>query len=180
MEHDHHFEGTLRQRSSSIKVILQNRWSSPIEGHLPSKAVFHQRWSSIKGRLRSSSIKVVFPLRSSTLKGRLPSVVFFHQRSSSISFQQGSSSVKVVFKKRIRHQRLRRPQKYRRPRKDGPKPLLWRNLPSKVVIHKGHLPTEVIFHQRSSSIKGCLPAKVVFHQRSSTIQGHLPKKSSSL
>ena len=57
MEHDHHFEGTLRQRSSSIKVILQNRWSSPIEGHLPSKAVFHQRWSSIKGCLPS---KVVF------------------------------------------------------------------------------------------------------------------------
>ena len=154
MEHHHHFEGTLHQRSSSIKVILQNRRSSSIKGHLPSKAVFHQRWSSIKGRLRSSSIKVVFPLRSSSLKGRLPSVVFFHQRSSSI---KGPPPSKVVFHQSyvqympiskpngkqsaagghlpqewIRHQTLRQPQRRRRPQKDGPKPSFWT---SKFVRH---------------------------------------------
>ena len=171
MEHNHHFEGTLHQRSSSIKVILQ------IGGHLPSKVIFHQRLSSIKGgppskvvfHQRSSSINVVFPLRLSILKGRLPSVVFFHQRSSSI---KGPPPSKVVFHQSyvqympiskpngkqsaagghlpqewIRHQTLRQPQRRRRPQKDGPKPSFWRNLPSKVVIHKGPLPKEVIFHQ---------------------------------
>ena len=30
---------------------------------------------------------------------------------------------------------------------------------------EGHLPSKVVFHHRSSSIKSCLPWKVVFHQR---------------
>ena len=103
MQHNHHFEGTLHQRSSSIKVILQNRWSSSIKGHLPSKAIFHQRWSSIKGRLPSKVVfhksrlpsEVTYPQRSSSISGLLSSKV--HQRSSSI---KGRLSSKVVLHRR--------------------------------------------------------------------------------
>ena len=97
MEHHHHFEGTLHQRSSSIKVILQNRRSSSIKGHLPSKAVFHQRWSSIKGRLPSKVVlhkdrpKALFwrSMKGQTLtnvrraiRGRPPSNVVFYPRAA--------------------------------------------------------------------------------------------------
>ena len=53
-------------------------------------------------------------------------------------------------------------------------------LPSKVVYHqrsssiKSHLPSKVVFHQRLSSIKGHHPSKVIFHQKSSSIKGRLP------
>ena len=95
MDQNHYFEGTFHPRSSSIKAIFRQR-SSSIRGHLPSKVVFQQRWSSIKGRHhpRSSSKKVILLLSSSSLKGRLPSVVFFHQRSSST---KGRPPSKVVF-----------------------------------------------------------------------------------
>ena len=43
-------------------------------------------------------------------------------------------------------------------------------------IKKSRLPWNVVFHQRSSSIKGRLPSKVVFHQRLSSIKGRLPSK----
>ena len=38
-------------------------------------------------------------------------------------------------------------------------------------LPKGHLPSKVTFHQRSSFVKGRLPSKVVFCQRSSSIKG---------
>ena len=41
---------------------------------------------------------------------------------------------------------------------------------------KGRLPSEVIFHQRLSSIKGCLPSMAISYQRSSSIKGRLPSK----
>ena len=122
--------------------------SSSIEGCLPSKVVLHQRSSSIKGRLtwrqtegiilkehertNAHNSKASHP-RSSSIKGCLPSKVVFHGGHLPQEW--------------IRHQTLRRPQRGRRPQKDGPKPSFWRNLPSKVVIHKGPLPKEVIFHQ---------------------------------
>ena len=62
-----------------------------IDGHLPSKVVFHWRSSSIEVCLPS---KVVFHWRSSSIKGRLPSKVVFHQRSYSI---EGRIPSKVVF-----------------------------------------------------------------------------------
>ena len=52
----------------------------PIERRLPSKVVFRQRSSFIKGHLPS---KVVFCQRLSSFKGRLPLKVVFHQRSFS-------------------------------------------------------------------------------------------------
>ena len=57
-----------------------------------------------------------------------------------------------------------------------------RHLPSKVVFRqrssflKGRLPSKVVFHQRSSSVKGHLPSKVIFRQRSSFVRGHLLSK----
>ena len=53
-------------------------------------------------------------------------------------------------------------------------------LPSKVVFHqrsysvKGHLPSKVIFRQRLSSVKGRLPSNVVLRQRSSSVKGRPP------
>ena len=44
------------------------------------------------------------------------------------------------------------------------------------ILWKGHLPSKVIFHQSSSSVKGRLPSKVVFRQRWSSIKGGLPSK----
>ena len=41
---------------------------------------------------------------------------------------------------------------------------------------KGHFPSKLVLHRRSSSVKGCLPSKVVFRQRSSSVKGHLPSK----
>ena len=46
-----------------------------------SKAIFHQRLSSIKGRFPS---KVIFHQKLSPIKGCLPPKVVFHQRLSSI------------------------------------------------------------------------------------------------
>ena len=40
---------------------------------------------------------------------------------------------------------------------------------------KGCPPSNVAFHQMSSSIKGHIPSKVIFHQRSSSIKGRLRK-----
>ena len=50
-------------------------------------------------------------------------------------------------------------------------------LPSKVIFHQSSSSIKIIFCQRSSSIKGWLPSggrlpsKVVFHQRSSSVKG---------
>ena len=50
------------------------------------------------------------------------------------------------------------------------------------VFEKGHLPLQVIFHQRSSSTEGHLPSggrlplKVIFQRRSSSTKSHLPLK----
>ena len=38
---------------------------------------------------------------------------------------------------------------------------------------KGHFPSKLVLHRRSSSVKGCLPSKVVFRQRSSSLKGYL-------
>ena len=57
---------------------------------LLKKIVFHQKLSSIKGRLPS---EVVFHHRSSFIKGCLPSKVVFHQRSSSVLLYQMCSTM---------------------------------------------------------------------------------------
>ena len=53
-------------------------------------------------------------------------------------------------------------------------------LPSKVILHQRSSSIKVIFHQRSSSVKGRLPSLVLFHQRSPFIKGrlkgHLPSE----
>ena len=41
---------------------------------------------------------------------------------------------------------------------------------------KGHLPSKVVFRQRSPSVSDRLPSKVVFHQRPPSIKGLLPWK----
>ena len=69
----------FHQRSSSIKGRLFQR-SSSINGRLPSKVVFHPKSSSINGRLPSKS---VFHQKVSSVKGHLLSKVVFHRRSSS-------------------------------------------------------------------------------------------------
>merc|ERR1711942_308459 len=69
----------FHQRSSSIKGRLFQS-SSSINSRLPSKVVFHPKSSSINGRLPS---KGVFHQKVSSVKGQLPSKVVFHQRSSS-------------------------------------------------------------------------------------------------
>ena len=69
----------FHQRSSSIKGRLFQR-SSSINGRLPSKVVFHPKSSSINGRLPS---KGVFHQKVSSVKGHLLSKVVFHRRSSS-------------------------------------------------------------------------------------------------
>ena len=69
------------------KVVFHQRLSF-VKGRLPSKVVFHQRLSSIESCLpskvvfnqRSSSIKVVFHQRLPSLIDRLPSKVVFYQR----------------------------------------------------------------------------------------------------
>ena len=86
--------------------------SSYIEGCLSSKAVFHQRYSFIKGGLQSkvfSPSKVVFHKMLSFIKGHLQLRLFFskgclslkvalHQRSFSI---QGWLPLKGVFQQRL-------------------------------------------------------------------------------
>ena len=47
---------------------------------------------------------------------------------------------------------------------------------SKGVFCQGHLPSRVVFCQRSSSVKGCLLSKVVFRIRSPSVKGCLPSK----
>ena len=74
----------FHQRSSSIKGVIYQRLC------LSSKAVFHQRVSSINGHLLS---KVAFYQRLSSIKGCLPSKVVFHQR---LSFINKHLSSKVV------------------------------------------------------------------------------------
>ena len=72
-------KGVFCQRLSSSNVVFRQMSSSikcrPL-GRFPSKVVFHQRSSSVKGCLPS---KVVFHQKSSSIKGRLPSKVVFHQ-----------------------------------------------------------------------------------------------------
>ena len=62
---------------------------------LPSKVVFRQRSSSLKGRLPS---KVIFRQSSSSVKVRLPTKVVFHQRLSSV---KGHLPSKFIFRQRI-------------------------------------------------------------------------------
>ena len=80
--------GSLQWRS----YIFSLQRSSPIEGCLPLKVIFHQRclpWkvvlhqrlSAIEGCL---PLKVIFHWRSSFIKGCLLSKVNFHQRVTSI------------------------------------------------------------------------------------------------
>ena len=60
--------------------------------------------------------------------------------------------------------------------------LFYVKLPSNVVFHqmspsmKCRLTSKVVFHQKLSSIKGRLPSKVILHQRSSSIKGRLSSK----
>ena len=46
--------------------------------------------------------------------------------------------------------------------------------PSEVIFIKGCLPSNDVFHQRSSSIRSHLQSKVVFHQSSSSINSPPP------
>ena len=79
-------------RLPSRVVFLQR--SSFVKGCLPSKFVFRHRLSPAKGclpskvvfRQRSSSVNGVFCQRLSSFKGRLLSKVVFHQRSSFVKF----------------------------------------------------------------------------------------------
>ena len=54
------------------------------------EVAFHQRSSTIKGRLPS---KVLFCQRSSTVKGRLPSKIVFRQRYSSVKGRLPSETI---------------------------------------------------------------------------------------
>ena len=85
----------LSKKNCLPSRVVFNQRLSYIKGRLTSKVVFHQRSSFINCRLRS---KVVFHQRSSSIKDRLPSKVVFHHRSSSI---KGCLTSKVIF-----HQRL--------------------------------------------------------------------------
>ena len=40
---------------------------------------------------------------------------------------------------------------------------------------KGHLPSQVVFHQRLSSIGGCLPSEVVFRQAAPELPPSCPR-----
>ena len=105
----------------------QDILTKAIIGHR-SKVVFHQRWSSIKGRPPS---KFVFHQRLSSIKWRLPSKVIIHQRLSSISFPPSN----VVFYQRLSSIKA---------------------LPPLEVFYHCCLLSKFVFHQRSSSFKGRL------------------------
>ena len=126
---------------------------------LPSKVVFRQRSSSVKGRLPS---KVIFHKRSSSIKGRIPSKVIFRQRSSSV---KGPLPSKVVFRQRSYSFKGR--------------------LPSKVVFHqrlssvKGRLPSNVFFRQRSSSSKLTVTLICLVRESSNYKLGRLEKTATS-
>ena len=45
-------------------------------------------------------------------------------------------------------------------------------LPPKILFQKGHLPSMVVFHQRSYSVKVCISLKVVFHHFPSKVIFH--------
>ena len=72
---------SLRKFLPSSVPVAVVRASPKLTNYRQKMVVFHQRSSSIKGRLPS---KVVLHQRSSSIKGCLPSKVLFHQRSSSI------------------------------------------------------------------------------------------------
>ena len=107
--------------------------------------------------------KVVFRKRSSSINGCLPSKVVFHQMSSS---NKGCLPSKVVF--------------HRSSSISDP-------LPSKVVFLflvififvqrcVPSINVQVVFCQKSSSVKGHLQSKVVICQRSSSVKSCLPSK----
>ena len=72
--------------------IVFHQMLSFIKGCPPLKVIFHRRSSSIEGRL---PLKVVFHQRLSTIEGRLPSQVFFHQKSSSYKFLSDQSEDRI-------------------------------------------------------------------------------------
>ena len=102
-----------------------NQKSSSMKGCLPSKAISHQRLSLIEGHLSSKDFFI---------NGHLLPKVIFHKMSPT---KEGHLSLKAFFHQWFYHTRL-----------------------SSI---KGRLPSKIVFHQRSSSINGRFPLKVVFH-----------------
>ena len=112
----------------------------------------------MKGHLQSRVLfhKFVNHQRSSSIKCHIQLEVVFHQSLSSI---KGSPPSKFFF-----HHRL----SFVNGIFQSNRWLIKWCLPP-----KGSLPSWVVFHQSSSSIKG-YPLTVVFHQRSSFVKGYLP------
>ena len=90
-----HYLGNISKHcvEPKSKIVFHQRVSS-IKGRLPSKVIFHTSLSFLKGCLPS---KVIFHQRPSSIIGHLPSKDVFHQWSSSI---KGPLSSKVVFHQR--------------------------------------------------------------------------------
>ena len=144
-----------------------------MEGRHPSKVVFRQRSSSVKGGLL---LKVVF--RQSRLLSKV--VFLFWVIFIFVQHCVPSSNVQVIFCQRSSSVKGRLPSKVVF--------LFWvififvqRRVPSSNVqvvfcqrssTVKGRLPLKVVFCQRSPSVKSCLPSKVVFYQGPLSLLGH--------
>ena len=129
-------------------------------GHLPLEVVFHWRSSSLKPFLTLVwSHELMFKIWGRSNQWLLRYSNFHIFRSSSI---RGCLPMKVVFITTFFDFGL----------VPGAYVSNLRKICS-VFIFWCHLPLEVIFHWRSSSIRGRLPLKIIFHWRSSSIEGHI-------
>ena len=163
------------------------------KGYLPSKVVFQQWFTSIRGvfnRKWSStrlSLKCQIPVQEASTSEALffssngchALKVVFHQKLSSIEGWilysiKGQLILKVFLLQHLSYFEGLLPLKVS---------YIKGRILSKVVFHlrsssiKGCLQLNVVFHQRWSSIKWCLPSNVVFHQMLSSINSCLPLKA---
>ena len=139
------------------------------------KVVFHQKSSYVKDPF---PLKVVFGQRSSSIKGRLPSKVVFRQRSSSFkgcvlppSCPRATPEVnqaKWAWSFWRRKPQEKRPEIHLQTPKQ--KNTVKRNMSSAMCLPAmGKSSLFLRLSSLSSSIEGRLPSNVVFHQRSSSI-----------